>query len=73
MLKTDTKQYHIGVCQGEIGEYCILPGDPGRCEQIASFLDDPVRVGMNREYNIYWESDGFSPSLLQPIAKIAWM
>lgn len=53
MLKTDTKQYHIGVSRGEIGEYCILPGDPGRCEQIASFLDSPVRVGMNREYNIY--------------------
>lgn len=53
MLKTDGKQYHIGVSAGEIGEYCILPGDPGRCEQIASFLDDPVRVGMNREYNIW--------------------
>ena len=53
MLKTDGKQYHIGVSAGEIGEYCILPGDPGRCEQIASFLDCPVRVGMNREYNIW--------------------
>ena len=53
MLKTDQKQYHIGVCPGEIGEYCILPGDPGRCEQIASFLDDPVHIGMNREYNIW--------------------
>lgn len=53
MLKTDEKQYHIGVSRGEIGKYCILPGDPGRCEQIASYLDNPVHVGMNREYNIW--------------------
>lgn len=53
MLKNDGKQYHIGVSRGEIGEYCILPGDPARCEKIAAFLDSPVRVGMNREYNIY--------------------
>lgn len=53
MLKTDGKQYHIGVSKGDIGEYCILPGDPARCEQIAAFLDNPVHVGMNREYNIW--------------------
>ena len=53
MLKTDGKQYHIGVSAGEIGEYCILPGDPARCEQIAAFLDSPMHVGMNREYNIW--------------------
>ena len=53
MLKTDGKQYHIGVSRGEVGKYCILPGDPGRCEQIASFLDKPVHIGMNREYNIW--------------------
>ena len=53
MLKTDQKQYHIAVSPGEIGEYCILPGDPGRCEQIAAYLDSPVHVGMNREYNIW--------------------
>lgn len=53
MLKDHEKQYHIGVSKGEVGEYCILPGDPGRCEQIALLLDDPVHVGMNREYNIW--------------------
>ena len=53
MLQSHEKQYHIGVSAGEIGEYCILPGDPGRCEQIASFFDNPVHVGMNREYNIW--------------------
>ena len=53
MLQSHEKQYHIAVSKGEIGEYCILPGDPGRCEQIASFFDNPVHVGMNREYNIW--------------------
>lgn len=53
MLKTNEKQYHIAVAKGDIGEYCILPGDPGRCEQIASYFDNPVHVGMNREFNIW--------------------
>lgn len=53
MLDTKGKQYHIGVSAESVGRYCILPGDPGRCEKIASFLDNPVFVGMNREYNIW--------------------
>lgn len=53
MLHTDEKQYHIAVSRGEIGGYCILPGDPGRCERIAEFLENPYRLGMNREYNIW--------------------
>lgn len=53
MLKTEGEMYHIGVTKGMIGKYCLLPGDPGRCEQIASFLESPVHVGMNREYNIW--------------------
>ena len=36
-----------------MGRYCFLPGDPGRCESIATLFDDPVHIGMNREYNIY--------------------
>ena len=53
MLDTKGKQYHIGVSSDEVGKYCILPGDPGRCEKIAAFLDNPYHVGMNREYNIW--------------------
>ena len=53
MLDTHEKQYHIGVTSAEVGKYCIIPGDPGRCEKIASFLDNPYHVGMNREYNIW--------------------
>ncbi len=47
------KQFHIHCVPGDVGRYCFLPGDPGRCESIAALFDDPVHVGMNREYNIY--------------------
>ena len=46
-------QYHIRCKEGDVGRYVFLPGDPGRCESIASHFDDPVHIGMNREYNIY--------------------
>ena len=53
MLDTHTLQYHINCRAGETGEYCILPGDPGRCELIASFFDEPACVSQNREYCIW--------------------
>ncbi len=46
-------QYHIGCAPGDVGRYCILPGDPARSELIARFFDDPVQVAYNREYNTY--------------------
>ena len=53
MLSSKQKQYHINVAEGDIGKYCILPGDPGRCEKIAKFFDEPYHVSTNREYNIW--------------------
>ena len=46
-------QFHIRCKEGDVGRYCFLPGDPGRCESIAQHFDDPVHIGINREYNIY--------------------
>ena len=46
-------QFHIHCKAGDVGRYVFLPGDPGRCEAIASYFDNPVHIGMNREYNIY--------------------
>ena len=46
-------QFHIRCKSGDVGRYCFLPGDPGRCAAIAEYFDDPVHIGMNREYNIY--------------------
>ena len=54
MNKDDREvQFHIQLKEGDVGRYCILPGDPGRCEVIAKFFDGPVHVGQNREYNTY--------------------
>ena len=47
------KQFHIHCVEGDVGRYCFLPGDPGRCQSIAAHFDNPVHIGMNREYNIY--------------------
>ena len=53
MLSSHKKQYHINVAEGEVGKYCILPGDPGRCEKIAAYFDEPYHVSTNREYCIW--------------------
>ena len=41
-------QYHIQCKQGDVGAYCILPGDPGRCEKIAALFDHAEFVSQNR-------------------------
>lgn len=46
-------QYHIGIKEGDVGKYVILPGDPKRCEKIAKYFDDAKFVSDNREYMIY--------------------
>ena len=53
MLSSHEKQYHINVSAGEVGKYCILPGDPGRCEKIAAHFDEPYFLSQNREYVIW--------------------
>ena len=47
------KQYHIDLYEEHSAKYAIIPGDPGRVEKIAAFLDDAKQVGNNREYNSY--------------------
>ena len=47
------EQFHIRCKPGDVGGYCILPGDPGRCEKIAALFDDPAHVKTNREYVTY--------------------
>ena len=53
MLKANDLQYHMNCRPGDVGGYCILPGDPDRCEKIAQYFDDPHHVSYNREFNIY--------------------
>ena len=45
-----TRAMHIDLSEGEPGRYVLLPGDPGRCEKIAAYFDEPYFVRQNREY-----------------------
>jgi uridine phosphorylase len=53
MKKEEAVQYHIQLKRGDVGRYVLLPGDPGRCERIAAFFDDPQFVAQNREFTTY--------------------
>lgn len=46
-------QFHIKCRHGDVGKYCILTGDPGRCRHIADYLKDARLVASNREFTVY--------------------
>ena len=52
-MKIYELQYHIKCKKGDVDRYCILPGDPGRCEKIAAYFDKPKFISSNREFTIY--------------------
>ncbi|MEG0321686.1 MAG: uridine phosphorylase [Oscillospiraceae bacterium] len=52
-MQPHTREFHINCVPGDVGHYCILPGDPGRCEKIAAYFDSPAKVMANREYTTY--------------------
>ncbi len=33
------KKYHVGLAKGEVGDYVLVPGDPGRTPMIAKYLE----------------------------------
>lgn len=45
--------HHIKCGIGDVGNYVLLPGDPGRVAKIAAYLDDAKHVCTNREYEIW--------------------
>lgn len=47
------KQYHLDIETGDVGRYVILPGDPGRCEKIASHFGGSELIAYNREFKTY--------------------
>ncbi len=49
----DEYQFHLRCLPEEIGRYCLLPGDPGRCEKISKYFDCPEFISANREFVIY--------------------
>ena len=49
----DGRQYHIGLKEGDVGEYVILPGDPKRCKKIAAYFENAQQVADRREFVTY--------------------
>jgi uridine phosphorylase len=47
------KLYHIDFDDTHGASYAILPGDPGRVEKIASYLENPRFFHQNREYTTW--------------------
>ena len=47
------KQYHIDFDDSHGALYAILPGDPGRVEKIACYLENPRFFHQNREYTTW--------------------
>ncbi len=52
-VKKREMPFHIRCRADEVGKYCLMPGDPGRCKLIAHYLDDAVFISSNREYTVY--------------------
>ena len=47
------KMYHVGFDDSHGAKYAILPGDPGRVEKIAAYLEEPRFYCQNREYTTW--------------------
>ena len=52
------KKYHVGLAKGEVGEYVLVPGDPGRTPMIAKHLEGAREVAFSREYRTFTGSLG---------------
>lgn len=53
MAATGEKKYHVGLAPGEVGQYVLVPGDPGRTPMIAQYLDGAHEVSFSREYRTF--------------------
>lgn len=47
------KTLHIKLSNKDVGKYAFVPGDPGRCELIANYLESPKKIMQNREYTSF--------------------
>ena len=43
-------QPHIRLGSNQSADYALLPGDPGRVERIAAFLENVEELAYNREF-----------------------
>lgn len=51
-MQVNGKEYHLQCEKGDVGAFCILPGDPARCDKIAAHFENPRLIGQNREFRI---------------------
>ncbi len=52
-MKPEEVMFHLNCRAEDIGKYVFLPGDPGRADFIAGYLDDARLIGRNREFTIW--------------------
>jgi uridine phosphorylase len=65
VVATGLKKYHVGLAKGEVGDYVLVPGDPGRTPMIAKYLDGAKEVAFSREYRTFTGSlDGVPVSAM---------
>ena len=65
MAATGEKKYHVGLARGDVGDYVLVPGDPGRAPMIAKYLDGAKEVAFSREYRTFTGSlDGVPVSAM---------
>src|SRR3981081_3040769 len=55
------KKYHVGLAKGEVGDYVLVPGAPGRTPLIAKHLEGAREVAFSREYRTFTGSLGGVP------------
>ena len=53
LIYAKEKEFHIHTTADMVGRYVIMPGDPGRCQKIARYLDQAEKVAQNREFVTY--------------------
>ena len=52
-MAVTAKKYHVGLGPGDVGQYVLVPGDPGRTPMIAQHLEDAREVAFSREYRTF--------------------
>jgi uridine phosphorylase len=55
------RKYHVGLTQGEVGAYVLVPGDPFRTKLIAEHLEGAVEKAWSREFRTFTGHLGGTP------------
>jgi len=53
IFEQNSKEFHLKIAKGDVGEYVILTGDPGRVPLIAERFDRAEKIAYNREFCTY--------------------